>query len=151
MGNLQVRFLEGWAPAMAPGYSTVGQKRGSGKCLPDSTQKVSRKGVGSTLRLPPPKTVSKQGLTPGEHLPWAPAFWKLPLQDKRILIQSANRELAFPRARGSRAGTDSRSCTKHDGSARFTPRVPTRATLRSPHRGLPARKTPPGLPQSISG
>src|SRR6202030_4441768 len=22
MGNLQVRFLEGWAPAMAPGYST---------------------------------------------------------------------------------------------------------------------------------
>jgi hypothetical protein len=23
MGNLQVRFLEGWAPAMAPGYSTV--------------------------------------------------------------------------------------------------------------------------------
>jgi hypothetical protein len=21
MGNLQVRFLEGWAPAMAPGYS----------------------------------------------------------------------------------------------------------------------------------
>src|SRR5258708_25095697 len=24
MGNLQVRFLEGWAPAMAPGYSTVG-------------------------------------------------------------------------------------------------------------------------------
>ncbi len=24
MGNLQVRFLEGWAPAMAPGYSTLG-------------------------------------------------------------------------------------------------------------------------------
>src|SRR5258708_36928301 len=24
MGNLQVRFLEGWAPAMAPGYSTIG-------------------------------------------------------------------------------------------------------------------------------
>src|SRR6266481_2128067 len=24
MGNLQVRFLEGWAPAMAPGYSTNG-------------------------------------------------------------------------------------------------------------------------------
>ena len=23
MGNLQVRFLEGWAPAMAPGYSTI--------------------------------------------------------------------------------------------------------------------------------
>src|SRR5216684_1892730 len=23
MGNLQVRFLEGWAPAMAPGYSTL--------------------------------------------------------------------------------------------------------------------------------
>ncbi len=23
MGNLQVRFLEGWAPAMAPGYSTM--------------------------------------------------------------------------------------------------------------------------------
>src|SRR6202035_1025146 len=23
MGNLQVRFLEGWAPAMAPGYSTA--------------------------------------------------------------------------------------------------------------------------------
>jgi hypothetical protein len=23
-GNLQVRFLEGWAPAMAPGYSTLG-------------------------------------------------------------------------------------------------------------------------------
>jgi RNA-directed DNA polymerase len=23
MGNLQVRFLEGWAPAMAPGHSTV--------------------------------------------------------------------------------------------------------------------------------
>src|SRR5437763_3764434 len=23
MGNLQVRFLEGWAPAMAPGYSTT--------------------------------------------------------------------------------------------------------------------------------
>jgi len=23
MGNLQVRFLEGWAPAMASGYSTV--------------------------------------------------------------------------------------------------------------------------------
>ena len=23
MGNLHVRFLEGWAPAMAPGYSTV--------------------------------------------------------------------------------------------------------------------------------
>ena len=23
MGNLQVRFLEGWAPAMAPGYSNV--------------------------------------------------------------------------------------------------------------------------------
>ena len=22
MGNLQVRFLEGWAPAMAPGHST---------------------------------------------------------------------------------------------------------------------------------
>jgi hypothetical protein len=22
-GNLQVRFLEGWAPAMAPGYSTA--------------------------------------------------------------------------------------------------------------------------------
>jgi hypothetical protein len=25
MGNLQVRFLEGWAPAMAPGHSTVGK------------------------------------------------------------------------------------------------------------------------------
>jgi hypothetical protein len=24
MGNLQVRFLEGWAPAMAPGHSTLG-------------------------------------------------------------------------------------------------------------------------------
>src|SRR6266849_6559009 len=24
MGNLQVRFLEGWAPAMAPSYSTLG-------------------------------------------------------------------------------------------------------------------------------
>src|SRR5258708_16436515 len=24
MGNLQVRFLEGWALAMAPGYSTLG-------------------------------------------------------------------------------------------------------------------------------
>jgi hypothetical protein len=24
MGNLQVRFLEGWAPAMAPGYSSLG-------------------------------------------------------------------------------------------------------------------------------
>jgi hypothetical protein len=24
MGNLQVRFLEGWAPAMAPGYSNLG-------------------------------------------------------------------------------------------------------------------------------
>jgi len=23
MGNLHVRFLEGWAPAMAPGYSTL--------------------------------------------------------------------------------------------------------------------------------
>ena len=23
MGNLQVRFLEGWAPAMAPGHSTI--------------------------------------------------------------------------------------------------------------------------------
>jgi hypothetical protein len=23
-GNLQVRFLEGWAPAMAPGHSTCG-------------------------------------------------------------------------------------------------------------------------------
>src|SRR5437667_9608700 len=23
MGNLQVRFLEGWAPAMAPGHSTL--------------------------------------------------------------------------------------------------------------------------------
>ena len=23
-GNLQVRFLEGWAPAMVPGYSTCG-------------------------------------------------------------------------------------------------------------------------------
>jgi hypothetical protein len=23
MGNLQVRFLEGWVPAMAPGYSTI--------------------------------------------------------------------------------------------------------------------------------
>jgi hypothetical protein len=23
MGNLHVRFLEGWAPAMAPGYSTA--------------------------------------------------------------------------------------------------------------------------------
>jgi len=23
MGNLQVRFLEGWAPAMAPGHSTA--------------------------------------------------------------------------------------------------------------------------------
>src|ERR1700719_1969216 len=23
MGNLQVRFLEGWTPAMAPGYSTI--------------------------------------------------------------------------------------------------------------------------------
>jgi hypothetical protein len=23
MGNLQVRFLEGWAPAMVPGYSTL--------------------------------------------------------------------------------------------------------------------------------
>jgi hypothetical protein len=29
MGNLQVRFLEGWAPAMAPGYSTFA---GLGKC-----------------------------------------------------------------------------------------------------------------------
>src|SRR5260370_34549259 len=27
MGNLQVRFLEGWAPAMAPGHSTVTQNR----------------------------------------------------------------------------------------------------------------------------
>jgi hypothetical protein len=24
MGNLQVRFLEGWAPAIASGYSTLG-------------------------------------------------------------------------------------------------------------------------------
>src|ERR1700730_12910540 len=31
MGNLQVRFLEGWTPAMAPGYSTTIQKRGSRK------------------------------------------------------------------------------------------------------------------------
>jgi hypothetical protein len=29
MGNLQVRFLEGWAPAMAPGYSTLtGSRQG---------------------------------------------------------------------------------------------------------------------------
>src|SRR6266567_7319411 len=28
MGNLQVRFLEGWAPAMAPGYSTLEQVLG---------------------------------------------------------------------------------------------------------------------------
>src|SRR6266566_1504374 len=26
-GNLQVRFLEGWAPAMAPGHSTCGTQR----------------------------------------------------------------------------------------------------------------------------
>src|SRR2546427_132795 len=30
MGNLQVRFLEGWAPAMAPGHSTLGIS----SCLP---------------------------------------------------------------------------------------------------------------------
>ena len=29
MGNLQVRFLEGWAPEMAPGYSTVVARIGS--------------------------------------------------------------------------------------------------------------------------
>src|SRR5882724_4697334 len=30
MGNLQVRFLEGWAPAMAPGYSTSARVEASG-------------------------------------------------------------------------------------------------------------------------
>src|SRR2546421_3900880 len=34
MGNLQVRFLEGWAPAMAPGYSTLGIS----SCLSKSPQ-----------------------------------------------------------------------------------------------------------------
>lgn len=28
MGNLQVRFLEGWAPAMAPGYSAISNNVG---------------------------------------------------------------------------------------------------------------------------
>src|ERR1039457_6041584 len=33
-GNLQVRFLEGWAPAMVPGYSTCGFLRFGRGCKP---------------------------------------------------------------------------------------------------------------------
>jgi hypothetical protein len=39
MGNLQVRFLEGWAPAMAPGYSTL---RDYGRVARDSGGTDSR-------------------------------------------------------------------------------------------------------------
>ena len=33
MGNLQVRFLEGWAPAMAPGYSTSENQVSDKRCV----------------------------------------------------------------------------------------------------------------------
>src|SRR3984893_15736574 len=47
MGNRQVRFLEGWAPAMAPGYST--------KCfLPISTFPVSAAGLSDKRFFAPP-------------------------------------------------------------------------------------------------
>src|SRR6266478_5060718 len=52
MGNLQVRFLEGWAPAMAPGYSTIKSLRASnhttGSELSNSAQ--TRRSAASMLR-----------------------------------------------------------------------------------------------------
>src|ERR1700730_10391421 len=57
MGNLQVRFLEGWAPAMAPGYSTLIALRQSfallvhilrAVCAPHLLQEVLDKEAGTT-------------------------------------------------------------------------------------------------------
>jgi len=45
-------------------YPEVGQKRGSGKCLPDSTQETSRKRGQVNPGAAANKTVSKQGFTP---------------------------------------------------------------------------------------
>src|ERR1700682_1310608 len=40
-GNLQVRFLEGWAPAMAPGHSTVMARiRSRLESLPNQTGSI---------------------------------------------------------------------------------------------------------------
>ena len=48
MGNLQVRFLEGWAPAMAPGYSTI-----CGPQLSEADAGPSRS-TSCTIRFPMP-------------------------------------------------------------------------------------------------
>ena len=47
MGNLQVRFLEGWAPAMAPGHSTI-------KCLFCCNHAVCKRPVIPTSAWPCP-------------------------------------------------------------------------------------------------
>ena len=49
------------------GSSEVGQKQGSGKCLPDSPQKTSRKGGQVNPGAAATKTVSKQGFTPDDR------------------------------------------------------------------------------------
>jgi len=59
MGNLQVRFLEGWAPAMAPGYSTLRITSGlpvileelKKSLLPGSFQPIADLSVSSRRKL----------------------------------------------------------------------------------------------------
>ena len=59
MGNLQVRFLEGWAPAMAPGYSTLRITSGllvileelKKSLLPGSFQRIADLSVSSRRKL----------------------------------------------------------------------------------------------------
>jgi hypothetical protein len=78
MGNLQVRFLEGWAPAMASGYSTVTRlgKDGPSYDVRRVCQQVSGFPVQSQLE-------DERQVRPEIHLLLSPVAIKFDLEERR--------------------------------------------------------------------